>query len=51
MNDRGIASLAYNVLLRSGVTVGFGVSFDTHKLNESGPKVRRRFSYRLKISS
>ena len=40
MNDRGIASLAYNVLLRPGATVGAGVSFDTQKMNESTPKVR-----------
>ncbi|KAL8633040.1 hypothetical protein Q9189_001294 [Teloschistes chrysophthalmus] len=39
VNDRGIASLAYNVLLRSGVTVGVGVSLDTQKLNESTHKV------------
>ncbi|KAL8693676.1 MAG: hypothetical protein Q9218_001533 [Villophora microphyllina] len=39
VNDRGIASLAYNVLLRSGVTVGVGLSLDTQKLNESTHKV------------
>ena len=45
VNDRGIASLAYNVLLRSGVTFGVGVSLDTQKLNESAHKVRAfRFS-------
>lgn len=43
MNDRGIASLAYNVLLRSGVTVGVGVSLDTQKLNESTHKVLQLF--------
>ncbi|KAL8959561.1 MAG: hypothetical protein Q9193_003599 [Seirophora villosa] len=45
VNDRGIASLAYNVLLRSGVTVGFGVSLDTHKLNESAPKYGTHFEF------
>ncbi|KAL8812954.1 MAG: hypothetical protein Q9200_000651 [Gallowayella weberi] len=39
VNDRGIACLAYNVLLRSGVTLGLGVSLDTQKLNESAHKV------------
>lgn len=43
VNDRGIASLAYNVLLRSGVTAGMGVSLDTQKLNESAHKVCNRF--------
>ncbi|KAL8798486.1 MAG: hypothetical protein Q9182_006624 [Xanthomendoza sp. 2 TL-2023] len=41
VNDRGIACLAYNVLLRSGVTLGLGVSLDTQKLNESAHKVRK----------
>lgn len=41
VNDRGIACLAYNVLLRSGVTFGVGVSLDTQKLNESAHKVCR----------
>lgn len=40
VNDRGIVSLAYNVLLRSGVTIGAGISLDTQKLNESAHKVR-----------
>ncbi|KAI4190830.1 MAG: hypothetical protein L6R41_000525 [Letrouitia leprolyta] len=45
VNDRGIASLAYNVLLRSGVTAGMGVSLDTQKLNESAHKVGTHFEF------
>ncbi|KAL8833690.1 MAG: hypothetical protein Q9170_004135 [Blastenia crenularia] len=45
VNDRGIASLAYNVLLRSGVTVGVGVSLDTQKLNEASHKVGTHFEF------
>ncbi|KAL8736374.1 MAG: hypothetical protein Q9181_002451 [Wetmoreana brouardii] len=45
VNDRGIASLAYNVLLRSGVTFGVGVSVDTQKLNESAHKVGTHFEF------
>lgn len=40
MNDRGIAALAYNVLLRPGVTVGLGLSLDTQNINEAAHKVR-----------
>ena len=43
MNDRGIAALAYNVLLRPGVKLGFGVSFDTQNLKEASHKVSPRF--------
>ena len=39
VNDRGIASLAYNVKLRPGITVGLGVSLDTQNLNEAAHKV------------
>lgn len=39
INDRGIAALAYNVLLREGVTVGLGGSFDTQKLDQATHKV------------
>lgn len=39
VNDRGIASLAYNVKLRPGVTIGLGVSLDTQNLNEAAHKV------------
>ncbi|KAL8766590.1 MAG: hypothetical protein Q9209_006655 [Squamulea sp. 1 TL-2023] len=45
VNDRGIASLAYNVLLRSGITVGAGISLDTQKLNESAHKVGTHFEF------
>ncbi len=40
INDRGIAALAYNVLLREGVTLGLGGSFDTQKLDQATHKVR-----------
>ena len=39
VNDRGIAALAYNVLLRPGVKVGVGMSFDTQHLKEASHKV------------
>ena len=39
VNDRGIASLAYNVKLRPGVTVGLGLSMDTQNLKEAAHKV------------
>ena len=39
MNDRGIAALAYNVLLRPGVKLGFGLSVDTQNLKENAHKV------------
>ena len=41
VNDRGIAALAYNVLLRPGVTVGLGLSLDTQNINEAPHKVNR----------
>jgi voltage-dependent anion channel protein 2 len=40
LNDRGVAALAYNVLLRPGVTLGLGASFDTQKLDQATHKVR-----------
>ena len=40
VNDRGIAAVAYNVLLRPGFTLGLGASFDTQNLNEAAHKVR-----------
>ena len=40
MNDRGIAALAYNVMLRDGVKLGLGMSFDTQNLKEASHKVR-----------
>lgn len=42
LNDRGIAALAYNVLLREGVTLGLGGSFDTQKLDQATHKVSSR---------
>lgn len=39
INDRGIAAIAYNVLLRPGVTLGVGASFDTQKLDQATHKV------------
>ncbi|KAI9755269.1 MAG: Mitochondrial porin [Lichina confinis] len=39
INDRGLAALAYNVVLRPGVTLGLGTSFDTQNLTEGGHKV------------
>ncbi|KAG8528008.1 uncharacterized protein KY384_006924 [Bacidia gigantensis] len=39
VNDRGIASLAYNVKLRPSVTLGLGLSLDTQNLNESAHKI------------
>lgn len=47
INDRGIASLAYNTKLNSGATFGIGASFDTQKLNEAGHKVRLVLMLRL----
>jgi hypothetical protein len=40
INDRGVAAVAYNVLLRPGVTIGLGGSFDTQKLDQATHKVR-----------
>ncbi|PGH16435.1 hypothetical protein AJ79_01766 [Helicocarpus griseus UAMH5409] len=45
INDRGIAALAYNVLLRPGVTLGLGASFDTQKLNQAAHKVGASFTF------
>lgn len=45
VNDRGIAALAYNVLLRPGFTLGLGASFDTQKLNEASHKVGASFTF------
>ncbi|KAF1734390.1 Mitochondrial outer membrane protein porin [Beauveria bassiana] len=39
LNDRGIAAVGYNVLLREGVTLGLGGSFDTQKLDQATHKV------------
>ncbi|KAE8452983.1 hypothetical protein EG329_012170 [Mollisiaceae sp. DMI_Dod_QoI] len=39
INDRGVAAVAYNVLLRPGVTFGIGASFDTQKLDQANHKI------------
>lgn len=39
VNDRGVAAVAYNVLLRPGVTFGVGTSFDTQKLDQATHKI------------
>lgn len=39
INDRGVAAVSYNVLLRSGVNLGIGASFDTQKLDQATHKV------------
>lgn len=45
VNDQGIAALAYNVLLRPGVKVGFGISVDTKNLKESAHKIGTNFEF------
>lgn len=45
INERGIAALAYNVLLRPGVTLGLGASFDTQNLNQAAHKVGTSFTF------
>ncbi|EEH08771.1 outer mitochondrial membrane porin protein [Histoplasma capsulatum var. duboisii H88] len=45
VNDRGIAALAYNVLLRPGVTLGLGASMDTQKLSQTAHKVGASFTF------
>ncbi|EGU80296.1 hypothetical protein FOXB_09223 [Fusarium oxysporum f. sp. conglutinans Fo5176] len=45
INDRGIAALAYNVLLREGVTLGLGGSFDTQKLDQATHKLGASFTF------
>lgn len=42
INDRGVAAVAYNVLLRPGVTCGIGASFDTQKIDQATHKVCSR---------
>lgn len=39
INDRGVAAISYQVLLRQGVTMGLGVSFDTQKLDQATHKM------------
>jgi voltage-dependent anion channel protein 2 len=45
INDRGVAALAYNVLLREGVTLGLGISFDTQKLDQATHKIGTSFTF------
>ncbi|KAI9751723.1 MAG: hypothetical protein M4579_005942 [Chaenotheca gracillima] len=45
INDRGIAALAYNVLLRPGVTLGLGASVDTQRLQQASHKVGASFTF------
>jgi len=45
INDRGVAAVAYNVLLRPGVTLGLGASFDTQKLSQATHKIGTSFTF------
>ncbi|KAI1764168.1 eukaryotic porin/Tom40 [Hypoxylon sp. FL1150] len=45
INDRGVAAVSYNVLLRGGVTIGLGASFDTQKLDQATHKVGASFTF------
>lgn len=45
VNNNGIAAVAYNVLLRQGVTLGVGASFDTQKLDQATHKVGTSFTF------
>lgn len=45
INDRGIAALAYNVKLGTGVTLGLGASLDTQNLNQAAHKVGASFVF------
>ncbi|KAL2019706.1 hypothetical protein VTK56DRAFT_9243 [Thermocarpiscus australiensis] len=45
INDRGVAAVAYNVLLREGVTLGVGASFDTQKFDQATHKVGTSFTF------
>lgn len=45
INDRGIASLAYNTKINSGFTFGIGASLDTQKMNEAGHKIGASFTF------
>ncbi|TQV93990.1 hypothetical protein V2A60_003859 [Cordyceps javanica] len=45
LNDRGIAAVGYNVLLREGVTLGLGGSFDTQKLDQATHKLGASFTF------
>lgn len=45
VNDKGIAALAYNVKLSTGVTLGLGASFDTQNFKEPAHKVGASFTF------
>ncbi|KAK4989754.1 Mitochondrial porin [Elasticomyces elasticus] len=45
INDRGIAALAYNTKVNTGLTFGIGMSLDTSKLNEGGHKIGTSFTF------
>jgi len=45
INDRGVAAVAYNTLIRPGVTLGVGVSFDTTKLKEATHTIGTSFTF------
>lgn len=45
INDRGVAAVAYNVLLRPGVTLGLGASLDTQKLDQASHKIGTSFTF------
>lgn len=45
INDRGIAAVSYNVLLRPGVTLGLGACFDTQKLDQAAHKIGTSFTF------
>lgn len=45
INDRGIAALAYNVKLGTGVTLGLGASLDTQNLSQAAHKVGASFTF------
>jgi len=40
-----VAAVAYNVLLRPGVTIGIGASFDTQKLDQATHKIGSSFTF------
>ncbi|KAH9906943.1 porin [Xylariomycetidae sp. FL2044] len=45
INDRGVAAVSYNVLLRPGATLGLGLSVDTQKLDQATHKVGASFTF------
>ncbi|KAM3072313.1 Mitochondrial porin [Clarireedia jacksonii] len=45
INDRGVAAVAYNVVLRPGATLGLGASFDTQKLDQATHKIGTSFTF------